>query len=160
MIWYVLEYFVQRKIFSSIWMYSEKYFEKYFQVFNCILENTMENQWWRRSPKTNGSRGQKLMVVEINGHLQWQRPEETGGDEDWSPKVVVAGDWQWRQWLPIEDWEHYWEVVVRWLTVVGGGSVDEFWMKWKMFYQIWKCKPISTISVIIFWKTKNWFLLD
>ena len=67
-------------------MNSKKYFEKYFQVFdfNCILENAMENQWWRRSQEIDGGRDRRLMVVEIDGHLQWQRLEATGGDEDWS----------------------------------------------------------------------------
>ena len=38
-----VKYFQERKIFSSIWLYSKKCFGKYFLVFGCILENTIEN---------------------------------------------------------------------------------------------------------------------
>ena len=38
-----VKYFPERKIFSSVWLHSKKYFGKYFLVFGCILENTLEN---------------------------------------------------------------------------------------------------------------------
>ena len=38
-----VKYFPERKIFSSVWLYSKKYFGKYFLVFGCILENALEN---------------------------------------------------------------------------------------------------------------------
>ena len=42
-VWLDVKYFPKRKIFSSVWLYSRKYFGKYFLVFGCILENALEN---------------------------------------------------------------------------------------------------------------------
>ena len=42
-VWLDVKYFPKRKIFSSVWLHSKKYFGKYFLVFGCILENALEN---------------------------------------------------------------------------------------------------------------------
>ena len=42
-VWLDVKYFSARKIFSSVWLHSKKYFGKYFLVFGCILENALEN---------------------------------------------------------------------------------------------------------------------
>ena len=42
-------YFRERKIFSSVWLHSKKYFGKYFLVFGYILENALENPFYHVS---------------------------------------------------------------------------------------------------------------
>ena len=42
-VWLDVKYFPKRKIFSSVWLHSKKYFGKYFLVFGYILENALEN---------------------------------------------------------------------------------------------------------------------
>ena len=38
-----VKYFAERKIFSSVWLHSKKYFGKYFLVFGCVSENALKN---------------------------------------------------------------------------------------------------------------------
>ena len=42
-VWLSVKYFGERKIFSSVWLHSKKYFGKYFLVFGCVAENALEN---------------------------------------------------------------------------------------------------------------------
>ena len=36
-------YFLERKMFSCVWLHFKKIFKKNFLVFGCVLENTIEN---------------------------------------------------------------------------------------------------------------------
>lgn len=84
--------------------------------------------------KCNG----KLVVIDDQG---WKRLDATkSGRDQWWCWSATGGGWR--------PGTLVW-VVIRWLTMRGGASIDELWVKWKMVNRILKRKPISTASVII-----------